>query len=288
MIEYWQAVVLGVIQGITEFLPISSSGHLAMAQRLMSIPDADSPGMIFFDVMTHVGTLIAILAVFFRQFGAFLAAAWRQVRTAAPLGERWRRQWALRLIVLTAIATAATAAVGFPLKRQFEAAFEHVGVVGIALVLTGTLLFITRFVGRTRRGLRRIGPVTALLVGAAQGFALAPGISRSGATISTGLLCDVRRQWAAQFAFLVFVPAVLGVLALKAVDLAEAGGLAVGAVGPVLVGTGVSAVVGYVCLRLLLGLVRRRSLWMFSLYCWPVGLAAILWGILSGDFQGQP
>ncbi len=282
MIEYWQAVLLGIIQGLTEFLPVSSSGHLALAQNVMSIPKPESAEMIFFDVMTHIGTLVAVLVAFWKPAGKFLSALFSQVRTSMPMAQRWQRQWALRLFVLMLVATVVTAMVAFPLKKVFTQMRGIPWAVGILLMITGCLLFSTRFVRRGRRGIRRMGLWTAACIGLAQGFAVAPGISRSGSTISAGLLCGVRRRWAAQFAFLLFVPAVLAAWLVSGLDLLKAENLDVPAlIGPTLVGTVVAGLVGYACLRLLLWLVRRSRLWMFAFYCWPIGIAAIVYGLLK-------
>lgn len=287
--DYLQAVILGIIQGVTEFLPVSSSGHLVLTQELLrasganTLPKSDSVEMLFFNVMVHIGTLLAVVAVFRKTFGRFFGAFVSQCRQTLPMRERWQRHWAIRLFVLTIIATGATGVMYFLLKKPIEHAFASVTAVGVFLLVTGSLLFATRFIRRKPRGLREIGPLSALVIGLAQGCALAPGISRSGSTICTGLLCGMRRQWAAHFAFLLFVPAVLAALFFSAKNLAEkASELNIGELlGPVLVGSATAAVVGYFFLRLLLSLIRRSRLWLFSFYCWPVGIAAIVYGLLK-------
>ncbi len=184
------AVLLGCLQGLTEFLPVSSSGHLALAQLLM--PGFQPPGLVF-EVALHLGTTAAVLAL-----------EWRR------LWDAFRGGYLLRLVGLLAAATVATAAIALPLRHTAERAFEQPLVVAAGLALTGVLLLLVARVGGGRGGAADMPWRAAALVGLAQGVAVMPGISRSGATIVMGLAGGLERRWAAEFSFLLSVPAILG------------------------------------------------------------------------------
>ncbi len=186
----FSAILLGCVQGLTEFLPVSSSGHLALAQLLM--PGFEPPGLVF-EVALHLGTTVAVLAL-----------EWGRVWDA------FRGRYLGRLTAQVVAATAVTAAIALPLRRTAERAFEQPLVVAAGLVLTGALLVLVAHVGTGRWGPADTRWRAAMLVGLAQGVAVMPGISRSGATIVVGVAGGLERRWAADFSFLLSVPAILG------------------------------------------------------------------------------
>ena len=266
------AFLLGIVQGLTEFLPVSSSGHLALAQRWLDL-DPDSPTMLLFDVCAHVGTLVAIMIVFAKPAGRFLRRLLRELGKARP-----KRRYALRIVGLCVAASVPTAAIGLGFKDKLEASFDNPTVIGICLIVTGVLLAATAFAPRARRGWGRFGVFRAAIVGFAQGLAILPGLSRSGATICMATLLGLRRRWAGEFSFLIATPAILGAAALKFRDTTMLPESALAAVpwGPVIVGAGVSFLVGVVALKLLLGIVRRAKLHYFAFYCWILAACVLL------------
>ncbi|MBN1344521.1 MAG: undecaprenyl-diphosphate phosphatase [Phycisphaerae bacterium] len=283
--NYIQAIILGVIQGLTEFLPVSSSGHLALVQHWMKL-EPESPLMITFDVATHLGTLLAVVVVFAATFLQYLRRLVAEIRTPRlePNPNR-RRPWlvrnaAWRVLILGIIASVPTGLIGVVFKDQLEAAFGNPVLIGCALLATGVLLFISGKAPRPRKTWRQFGALGALLVGLAQGLAITPGISRSGATICTALLCGLKRRWAAEFSFFIAFPAICGAALLKAKDVLElpSDQIAAMPVGPIVVGSLVAAVVGYAALRLLLVAVRSAKLIYFSYYVWALGLLVIVLG----------
>jgi undecaprenyl-diphosphatase len=285
-VSYSQAIVLGIIQGLTEFLPVSSSGHLALAQHWMRL-EAESPLMISFDVATHLGTLLAVIVVFWTTFIRFFRRLVSEQRRAPTTPNLTRpsswfvRNAAWRVLILGAIACLPTAIIGVAFKDPLEAAFGRPILIGIALLVTGALLFVSGKVPRPRKPWRQFGIVGALLVGLAQGLAITPGISRSGATICTALICGLKRRWAAEFSFLIAFPAICGAALVK---IAETGNLppeqiAAIPLGPIIAGSLTAAAVGYVALRLLLEAVRRAKLVYFSYYVWALGLLVIVLGM---------
>ncbi len=283
--EIWQAVVLGVIQGLTEFLPVSSSGHLALVQHWMRLP-AESTEMLLFDVATHLGTLLAVVVVFARTFLAYFARLIRELRSdGPPPNPRSRRSWfvrkaAWRVAILGMIACVPTGVIGLGFQDQFKAAFGSPTAIGIALLVTGVLLFASSKVPRPRKSWRQFGVLGALAVGVAQGLAITPGISRSGATICTALLCGLKRQWAAEFSFLIAFPAICAAAAKEFKDVLElpADQLAGIPALPIAVGSLVATVVGYFALKGLLAAVRGAKLVYFSYYVWALGVLVIVLG----------
>jgi undecaprenyl-diphosphatase len=273
-VSYWQAILLGIIQGLTEFLPVSSSGHLAVTQHWLAL-DAASPDMLMFDVAAHLGTVLAVAVVF---AGVFLKFFRRLLRECSSTFHGSRTAW--RIVALAVVASVPTAVIGLVFKDQLEAIFDKPVWIGIALLVTGTLLWLTAKLPRPKKGWKRFGWGAAILVGVAQGLAIIPGISRSGATICTAIFGGLKRQWAAEFSFLIGIVAICGASLVKIKDAVElpADELQSMPWREILVGSGVSFVVGIFALKMLLEAVRRMRLGYFSYYCWLAGLAVVVMG----------
>jgi len=269
---YIAAVLLGVIQGLTEFLPISSSGHLALTQDWLDL-QPDSPPMLLFDILAHMGTLIAVFVVFARPGTRFLG---RLIRESSPSWTGKRHGW--RIVILAVAATIPTGVIGLAFKDTFEAAFANTVSIGAGLIVTGTLLGVLAKVPRGRRGWSRFGWLEAVLIGTAQAMAILPGISRSGSTICVAAYMGWRRRWAAEFSFLIALPAIAGGTVLKMADTyaLPSDELARIPWGPVVVGSVMSLFAGILALNLLLGAVRRAKLHYFAPYCWVIGLIVLL------------
>jgi undecaprenyl-diphosphatase len=284
-----QAILLGIVQGATEFIPVSSSAHLVLVPWLLRWP---SPGLVF-DTVLHLGTLLAVIAVFWRDLLA-LAAAWLRSVTALagravgrPSSEALATDASTqgvaksisgspeaRLAWWIILATIPAALMGALWQDQFEALFNSPIRVAILLLVTGVWLVLAERLGRQEHHAEDLHWWQALLVGVAQGFAIAPGISRSGATIGAGLLLGLRREAATRFSFLLATPIILGAGLLQIKKLLESGGLGTNLAGLVL-GFLAAFVTGYACIRFLLGYVRNRGLSVFAVYCWVAGLVAI-------------
>lgn len=262
--------MLGLVQGMTEFLPISSSGHLVLIGDLLKTSDQD----ITFEVMVHFGTFLAIISVFYRDVGRLIRSTLRGIRSLSRppiLRIQFREDSYLRLALWIIIGTIPAVILGLPLKDPIEAAFTHPLLVSIALLITGGILWSTRYVGP---GTNDVGGREAWIIGLAQAVAMIPGISRSGATISAGLWRKVDRVKAAEFSFLLALPAILGATILEAKDLS--GVSSSPDLWPLMVGTIVAYVSGVIALRLLLGIVRRGKLSRFAYYCWAVGILGFM------------
>ncbi len=271
---YAQAVILGIVQGLTEFLPVSSSGHLVLVQSLFDI----TADVITFDIAVHVGTLAAILYVFRHTILELALGAARDARdlaagktTAAALIGQSRET---RLVLGIILGTIPAVIVGFTLKDAIEGLFTSVLPVMGGLAITGTVLLLTFAVPR---GGRRIGPFTGIIIGIAQAVAIVPGISRSGSTISAALFAGVDREEAGVFSFLLAIPAITGAALLEAADLAGTGAFARIAWGPVLAGTAVAFLTGWWSLVVLMRLVKGGRTGWFGFYCLAVAAVGFLW-----------
>ncbi len=255
-------ILLGILQGLTEFLPISSSGHLALAEQFFRI---QKPGIVF-DIFVHFGTLLSVLWVFRRRIGRLALAPWRG-------GED------LRLLGLLVVGSIPTGIVGLALDSVAEAAFGQSGAVGVGLLLTAAVLTFAERRGSTAgpKALEQIRWREALWVGVAQGIAVLPGISRSGSTIVMGLLCGLRRTDAAEFSFLLFIPAIVGATVLKLGEALSHPEVHNALWGSYLAGTVVAFLSGTVAIRFLMKFLRERRLTPFAVYCAVLGIVAILW-----------
>jgi undecaprenyl-diphosphatase len=276
MISYISAFFLGLLQGITEFLPVSSSGHLVLAQHFLNFREQS----LLFDVWLHFGTLLAILVVLYRPVLRLLDGIWKWV-TSDPLhpfrlmnrpeGQNTYLLW----VVL--VATIPTAVIGFTFKDTFEHLFEgNLVLLGMAFLFTALLLFMTRFRkgDKAVRGIH-ITYLQAFSVGIIQGIAIIPGVSRSGSTIALALLLGLSRKEAGEFSFLIVIPAILGAMLLETLH-STAALRDPHFLGPAFMGMLVAFGVGILTLKALLHIVNRGSLYRFSYYCLCLG-ALSLW-----------
>jgi undecaprenyl-diphosphatase len=254
-----QAVILGIIQGLAEFLPVSSSGHLVLGEAALGLEGSD----ITFEVIVHFGTLLAVLTGLRHRVLAIAAGAIRRDPDA------WR------MIGLLALASIPAAAVGLLFQDYFEAAFSSPAATSGWLLVTGAVLWSTR--NRTG-GRTEIRALDALLIGLSQAFAVLPGISRSGTTISTGLWRGVDGREAATFSFLLSIPVILGATVLKVgTFLSRSPGW--DAALPLLVGMGAAYIAGVFAIRWLMAVLRSGRMDRFAYYCWALGLLglALFW-----------
>lgn len=273
-VTVWQAVLLGILQGVTEFLPVSSTAHLALAQGL--VPGFSQPGVLF-DVLLHVGTLVAVVA-FFRE---------RLARTAAGLvaPDRAERRAAWKLVGLLALAVALTGAAALPLRRLAIATMTDYRTMGVSLCGTALLLSAAQAVGGRRgeggRSLSDLKPRDAALVGLCQAAsAVLHGLSRSGNTISVGLFSGLSRRAAAEFSFLLSIPTILAAAAVENLSALRNNpeSLKADAWPAYLLGMAAAAVVGYAAVAALLNLVVSMRLLPFIVYTALLGLLLVAFG----------
>ena len=271
----FSSFLLGLVQGVAEFLPISSSGHLAIAQNLLHI-DAEVPE--FFDVLLHLGTLGAVFVAYWKDIKDMIAEFFRGIGDLAHRSTPKPLPPARRLILLIILGTLPLFAV-LPIRKTVQGLGDNMYFVGAALIFTGFLLFLCDRVRRGRKTERSATWLDALLVGVGQAVATLPGVSRSGMTITAGCFVGYERRFAVRFSFLLSIPAVLGANILSIKDAVQAG--IVGAEVPMyLVGVAVAAVTGYLCIRLLKYIADKGRFGAFAYYCWAAGvLTLVLQGI---------
>ena len=275
MAELLEALVLGIVQGLTEFLPISSTGHLILAQELLGIPE-DKFGLQF-DAAIHLGTLTAVL-IYFRQRVTRLIVAW----VASLKSGDWRMNPDSRLAWLLAIGTIPAAVAGVLIEDTAESKLRDPALVGATLLIFCIPMILAESVRRGQRDLNSAGIKDALLLGAAQAVALIPGVSRSGITISTGMIAGFRREEAATFAFLLAAPVIAGAGGKQLFDALRDGGSSAGA-DVYAVGLISAGVVGYAAVAFLMRYLRVGSLMPFVAYRIVLGtlvLALVAAGVL--------
>ena len=267
------SILLGLIQGVAEFLPISSSGHLAIAEHLLGMSGAsDIPE--FFDVLLHLGTLVAVFVAYWDDVRDMVVEFFCGVRDLARGSTPTPVPPARRMILLIIVGTLPLLIV-LPIKDLVEGLADNMYFVAAALLVTGCLLFASDRARKGRKTEKSATMVAVLLVGVAQAIATCPGISRSGTTITAGCFRGFDRKFAVRFSFLLSIPAILGANILSLKDAVEAG--IIWADVPVyLVGVVVSAVVGYACIRLLKMIADRGKFGAFAYYCWAVGVLTLI------------
>lgn len=269
-----QAFILGTVQGLTEFLPVSSSGHLVLFQHLFGLKEPE----LFFDISVHAGTLIAVILFFRKDLIDMIVSAARLsalfFRKRISFYELWENP-EVKLTMLIVVGSFPTGIIGLLFKDIAEELFSSIVIVGCTLIVTGTFLWLTRGSSSKQGGdIGEFSVKQALLIGLVQGIAITPGISRSGSTIAAGLFLGLDREIAARYSFLLSIPAIVGaeILGLK-----DAGFHSVDAA--VLIGTLSAGIVGYFALTLLVYIVKKGQLHLFSPYCWLIGLIALIAGI---------
>lgn len=254
-----QAVLLGAVQGLTEFFPVSSSGHLAIVQYYLK--DFQQPG-IFFDVMLHLGTLLSLLIFFRRELLELLRALSPAMWKSANPGASHRR-----LLLLIIVATVPAGLMGYSLKGVVEEAFRSLSAVSLFLLVTGILVIVAS-IRRKRTGKEELSFSDALIVGLSQSLAIFPGLSRSGVTIASGLLRGLEGNLAARFSFLLAIPVIAGA---GLVELKEAARIPPADVAPYLVGTAIAGITGYFAIRAVMFMVKDRVFAFFGIYCLAAG-----------------
>lgn len=261
----WEAILLGIVQGLTEFIPVSSSGHLVIGKYLLGFDLAAERGVTF-EVFVHFGTVLSICTVYYRRIGGLVGESVRGAVRPDRLRARYRESETFRMAVHILLTLVPTGLVYVLLQDRLEAAFGRPRLAAGMLIVTGVLLLLTRL---RRRPDGPMTPLKALVVGLAQAAAMVPGISRSGATICTAIYQNVDREHATNFSFLMLLPVVLGATILKSFELA---GASVSAPWPSLfLGTVAAWISGVAAIHVVIEVVQRGKLVYFAFYCFAVG-----------------
>jgi undecaprenyl-diphosphatase len=261
-----KVIILGIIQGLTEFLPVSSSGHLVLAAELLNFQEEG----VAFEVFVHLGTLLSVLIVFRKDVTKMIAAPFHYLSSRFEKEETKQYLfWDLYIIV----GTIPAAVIGLAFKSNIEAAFSNIILVIGMLTVTGTILLLSRFMPRKNQEMTF---VKSFLIGVSQAFAILPGISRSGSTIVTGIFLGIDKEEAARFSFLLAIPAILGASVIKIKDLIEIDSYSMPVIYLV-IGAIVAFISGYFAIIWLLDIVRKGKLEWFAIYCYLIVILTSVW-----------
>lgn len=273
-LSFVYAIFMGILQGLTEFLPVSSSGHLVLLQQILGFEEMG----LGFNLILHIGTLIAVV-IYYRDDLFLLIKEFFSLCNDILLTRgkpNLKANEHRLLLVMLIIAILPTAAIGFVFNDLFESLFKTWYIVGYTLIITGILLWISNYLPVGSKQANNITFKDALFVGLIQGAAITPGISRSGTTIFAGLVTGFTRDLATRFSFLLSVPAILAAVILEGPEIVRELSL-IGDLLPVLSGLVASTVSGYLAIDLLISLLKKQKLQYFSYYCWVVGGLTILY-----------
>ena len=278
-IDILQAIVLGIVQGLTEWLPISSSGHLALVQLAM---DLEVP--IFYDVILHIGTLVGVFAIYRRDIAGILrstvasgkgSSKRKSIEEEGGGEEVAKYPQGRRMLWLIILGTIPTGIIGLAFRSFFESSFYDPVSIAVGFIITGALVLVT---GLLKPGQKKLGSADAILIGIGQGISIFSSISRSGATLSAGLFRGVEREQLVRYSFLLSIPAILGAAAIDVVAMDEQQKAQLASIGveSYIAGTVVSAAVGYASIRILIKLVIKGKFYLFAFYCFAIGVATLL------------
>jgi undecaprenyl-diphosphatase len=271
-IDILQAIVLGIVQGLTEWLPISSSGHLALVQLTM---DLEVP--IFYDVILHIGTLAGVFAIYHRDIAGILrstVASGKGSSKRKSIEEVAKYPQGRRMLWLIILGTIPTGIIGLAFRSFFESSFYDPVSIAVGFIITGALVLVT---GLLKPGQKKLGSADAILIGIGQGISIFSSISRSGATLSAGLFRGVEREQLVRYSFLLSIPAILGAAAIDVVAMDEQQKAQLASIGAesYIAGAVVSAAVGYASIRILIKLVIKGKFYLFAFYCFAIGVATL-------------
>ena len=275
---YFEATILGLVQGLAEFLPISSSGHLALLQNWFGIDEAK---VLLFTVLLHVGTLISVFIMYWKDIWELIVELGLTIKDLCTgKGLKMEERPVRKLGVMIIVATIPTAIIGFAFKDFFDSLYTSVIPIGVGLIITGFLLVFAEKKGESTRGIKEMNLRNAIFIGTVQGIAICPGISRSGSTLFGSLVCNLDRKFAVKFVFLISIPSILGSAILETPAAIEAG-ISLSQLGPVLWGMLVAAVSGVVAIKSMIKIVSDKKLSVFSYYVWMLGLIVVIYGIAA-------
>lgn len=275
--SYLQAIILGLVQGITEFLPVSSSGHLAILQSFFGLESTENH--LLFDVLLHLGTLGAVLITYWGDIAGLTREGLVQLHLKKPRRGQKPDLLKQRMILFILLATLPLVLVVF-LRKAVAYLYENTFFIGFALLVTGGLLFAADRLGHGTKNERNATLGSVMLVGLSQALATVPGLSRSGTTISVGMFCGFERSFAVKFSFLLSVPAVLGANLLTFIDAVQAG-IDFSLLPVYLVGVLAAFVSGFFAISLLRILVQKSRFGSFAYYCWGAGLVTLILSLVS-------
>ena len=272
--NYLYTAFLGFVQGVAEFLPISSSGHLSLLQNFLGLQSAEESNL-FLDVVLHLGTLISVFIYYWNDIVCMVKEFFRGCGALVHPDPREKHIPPARRMVLLVIIGTLPLFVILPFKKYIDLLYNNTWFIACALLVTGCLLFISDRLSKGHKAERSTSVLDVIIIGFSQALATVPGLSRSGTTISTAMLLGCKREFAVRYSFLLSIPAVIGANILSLKDAAE-GGIDWSLMPSYLLGVVVSAVVGYFAIRLVNALSNKGKFGNFAYYCWGVGILALI------------
>ncbi|MFQ9892987.1 MAG: undecaprenyl-diphosphate phosphatase [Emergencia sp.] len=273
---YFEAIILGLVQGLAEFLPISSSGHLALLQDIFGV---EGDKVLLFAVLLHLGTLISVFIVYWKDIWELVAELFLTIKDIfTGKGLRLAERPVRKLGVMIIVATIPTAVIGLVFNDFFAGLYTSMVAVGAGFLITGVLMFLAERMSAANRGIEKMNFRNAIFIGVLQGIAIYPGISRSGSTLVGGLTSGLKREFAVKFAFLISIPSILGSVILEAPDAIKAG-VDPALLGPIAAGVIVAAISGFVAIKTMIKIVSNKKLSYFSYYVWILGIFTIGYGM---------
>ncbi len=265
-----ESFILGLVQGITEFLPISSSGHLRIAAALLG-QDIDTD--IFFDIIVHFGTLFSVIIYFRQRLTELVLSVFRVIKNPVTSFKDWDNDYELRFNVYVLVSMIPVGIAGFTVRDQVESVFADPILISAMFMVTGTALYFTKFFGQ---GTKSLTLKNTFIVGVAQAFALLPGISRSGATISVAVFLGIKRKDIADFTFIMMLPVIAGATLVDIIRVKDTLALD-GSILYLIIGFFTALISGYYALKYLIILFKSKGIHYFSWYCWAVGIFGLVY-----------
>ena len=275
---YFQAAILGIVQGLAEFLPISSSGHLALLQYFFGV---ESDSVLLFTVMMHVGTLVSVFIIYRKDIWALLKELCYTIKDLCTgKGPRINANPMRRMGFMIIVATIPTAIIGLLFEDFFESLYASIVSIALGLIFTGIILLVAERMGRSDKGPMEMKWRHAIFIGCMQGIAICPGVSRSGSTLFGGLIAGLKREFAVEFAFLISIPSILGSVILE-MPKAIAGGADASMIGPIILGVILAMISGIVAIKAMIKVVTGKRLFGFSIYVWLVAAAVLGYALIA-------
>ena len=275
---YIQAAILGIVQGLAEFLPISSSGHLALLQYFFGV-EADS--VLLFTVMMHVGTLVSVFIIYRKDIWALILELIDTIKDLCTgKGPRINSSPMRRMGFMIIVATIPTALIGLLFEDFFESLYASIVSIAIGLIFTGIILFVAERMGKSDKGPLEMKWRHAIFIGIMQGIAICPGVSRSGSTLFGSLISGLKREFAVEFVFLISIPSILGSVVLE-MPKALAEGMDASMAGPLIVGVILAALSGIFAIKAMIKVVSSKRLIGFTIYVWIVAACVLGYSLLT-------
>ncbi len=275
---YIQAAILGIVQGLAEFLPISSSGHLALLQYFFGV-EADS--VLLFTVMMHVGTLVSVFIIYRKDIWALILELIDTIKDLCTgKGPRINSSPMRRMGFMIIVATIPTALIGLLFEDFFESLYASIVSIAIGLIFTGIILFVAERMGKSDKGPMEMKWRHAIFIGIMQGIAICPGVSRSGSTLFGSLISGLKREFAVEFVFLISIPSILGSVVLE-MPKALAEGMDASMAGPLIVGVILAALSGIFAIKAMIKVVSSKRLIGFTIYVWIVAACVLGYSLLT-------